>query len=123
MNNLMITAEIPLNGGETRTYTGRFLGLILDDQFNALVQEKDVMRKIETRPSLPLCPVFMKNDNLSGHRFVMTVKKINGNSVAGKQLFVSERLDHAWKVDPGDHRVRLTTVNKKDIYIVEKEGK
>lgn len=120
-NKLQITAEVQLKRGETRTYTGRFLGLLKDDEFNALVQEKEAMKKISTGPSMPLCPVFMRHDILTGMRFVMTAKYINGVATDGKMIFVSERLDRAGHTDPNVRQVRLTTVSQRDIYIEERD--
>lgn len=116
-----VTAEIPLEGNDSRTYTGRLLGLIKDDEFNALVQKVEAMKKVETRPTVALCPMFMEYDEVVGHRFVLATRKINGADVQGKKMFISERLDEVSEVNPNTRKVQLKTASGKFIYLEERD--
>jgi len=79
--------------GKERTYTGRFIGFIKDDEFNALVQNVDkVAARLESKASQDLMDVASRFDKLVGHRFVMTVKKIDGESCLKKMLYITEGL-------------------------------
>jgi hypothetical protein len=95
-----LTMEIGKN--HKRKYTGRFLGFIKDDEFNALVQSsddsKELAHKIESKETKPLIDICSSMDDLVGHRLVMTIKKINDVNVPDKKLFVSEKLHYVHNV-------------------------
>lgn len=90
-----LTIDAP---GDQRKYTGRFLGFITDDEFNALVQRDDKSRelahKIESKETKPLTSVCSALDDVTDYRLVMTIKKINDVNVQGKKLFISEKLNY-----------------------------
>jgi len=79
-------------------YTGRFLGFLKDDEFNALTQNKKVAHKIESRETKNFTDVCSVNDELEGKRLVMAIKKIDGKGIVGKKLFVTEKLDYITQV-------------------------
>jgi hypothetical protein len=105
-------------------YTGRFLGFIKEDEFNALCQSTpEVSTKLESKATQDLIEVSKKFDNMTGYRLVMTVKKVGDKSVLKKTLFVSEDLDIITEVkpalgtDPG--QVRLQSNNGTNDIIVQ----
>jgi hypothetical protein len=98
--------ELETTVGEKKMiYTGRFLGFIKDDEFNALIQNTDeVGPKLESKPTQPLLEVASKFDNMAGYRLVMVVKTENGKSVLAKKLFISESLSMIVAVTPRKER-------------------
>ena len=88
-------------GGEERKYTGRFLGFIKDDEFNALVQNTDkVATRLESKATQDLMEVAAKFDTMVGHRLVMSVKKIDDESCLKKLLYITEGLTIIDSVTP-----------------------
>lgn len=80
-------------GKEELKYTGRFLGFIKDDEFNALVQNSsEVATKLESKATQPIMEIVSKFDNIIGHRLVMTVKKLDDQNVVKKTLLITEGL-------------------------------
>ena len=85
--------------------TGRFIGFIKDDEFNALVQSTDkVGQKLESKATQDIMKVAAKFDKLDGHRLVVVIKKIDGKSVLSKMLYVSEGLTMIDSVVPRDEK-------------------
>lgn len=81
--------------GKSMEYTGRFLGFIKDDEFNALTQTPDeVGTRIESKATQSITKVAVSKDKLAGHRLVMAVKKVGTKAVFTKKLFISGRLDY-----------------------------
>ena len=79
--------------GKEQTYTGRFLGFIKDDEFNALVQNAEkVATRLESKATQPLLDVASKFDTMVGHRLVMTVRKIDDETCVKKVLYITEGL-------------------------------
>jgi len=113
----LIELTIELGDGDRRKYTGRFLGFIKDDEFNALAQNKELAHKIESKESKPLIEVCSATDDLAGHRLVMTVKKINDINIKSKKLFVSNRLHYVHSVGTDD--VEIYQEDSEEISIKE----
>lgn len=89
----LINLFAPTESGETK-YTGRFLGFIKDDEFNALMKNPDkVSTRLESKATQPIVEIASKFDDVVGYRLVMTIKKIDDRSVLRKMLFISERID------------------------------
>jgi hypothetical protein len=87
--------------GKEQTYTGRFLGFIKDDEFNALVQKPDkVATRLESKATQSLMDVATKFDTMIGHRLVMTIKKIGDAEHVSKSLFITEGLTIIDSVTP-----------------------
>jgi len=106
---------------ENKTYTGRFLGFMKDDEFNALVQNGDkVASRIETKATQDIMDTAIKFNDVSGHRLVMAVKEID-RATTNKKLFVSARLNVCRLVDPANGKVTLTTEDQEDVEILEKK--
>jgi hypothetical protein len=80
--------------GKDVEYTGRFLGFIKDDEFNALTQHPDeVGTRLESKATQSLTKVAASKDKLSGVRLIMAIKKVGTKTTFIKKLFVSDRLD------------------------------
>jgi len=90
----IIELTVELDNKEERKYTGRFLGFIKDDEFNALTQSKELAHKIESKETKSITSVCSAMDTLNGQRLVMTIKKINDVNINGRKLFVSEKLNY-----------------------------
>lgn len=107
--------------GKERKYVGRFLGFIKDDEFNGLVQNTDdVANRLESKATQPLTEVAAKFDDIAGHRFVMTVKKIDNETCLKKVLFITERLSMIDSVAPARDK---TWDNTKQAYDPATPGK
>lgn len=127
-NKKFITLKTKVDG-EDRTYRGRFLGFIKDDEFNALVQNaKEVGVKLESKATQPLIDVAAKFDSLLGYRLVMTVRSTTDNvgtthNVSDKTLFITEGLDYISSVIPGSgsggRKVILQGSDAEDITVQE----
>lgn len=79
--------------GTERKYTGRFLGFIKDDEFNALCHNKEVANRIECKETQSLMDSIANRGHLTGYRLVLVIKKVNDVNVKAKKLFISEKLD------------------------------
>jgi len=98
-NLILLTTKV---NGKEQKLTGRFLGFIKDDEFNALYRNaSDVSTKLESKATQPIMDVVPKFDNMAGYRLVMTVRKVDEKSVIRKTLFVSEGLDMITEIKPG----------------------
>ena len=113
----LIELKMEMGNGDQRKYTGRFLGFIKDDEFNALAQDKELAHKIGSKESKSLIDVCSATDDLDGHRIVMTVKKINDINVKEKKLFVSDRLHYVHSVGADD--VEIYQEDSEEITIKE----
>ena len=87
--------------GQENKYTGRFLGFIKDDEFNALVQKTgDVSPRLESKNTQPLMEVAAKFDNMAGYRLIMTIKKINDTTTVKRLLYITKSLTMIDSVSP-----------------------
>jgi len=109
--------------GEDVKYGGRFLGLITNEEFNALFKDKTIQNKAYTKESLPLADIMGLGD-IENLRLVMTVKSRDGEDVPSKTLFVSDRLsmisnETKGKVDGERDEVILNTCNDECLFVKE----
>jgi hypothetical protein len=103
-----------------KRYCGRFLGLIADDEFNALIENiPDVAKRIYTVPTKSAVDVMGNKHNLAGHRLVMALKERGGIVVHGKKLFVSPRLRTAVEVDYSKKTAKMKAEDGGEIRVVE----
>lgn len=102
-------------------YIGRFLGFIKDDEFNAICQSKTAAGKIESKETKPLIEICQKHDDLTGHRLVMVIKKVNNTDILSKQLFISERLSFISSVDPFSKKAVFVSENENNLVMQEIE--
>jgi hypothetical protein len=79
-------------GSNGRTYKGRLLGLITDKEFTSLIKDTDIQKKCYTSATIPLSEIVDNYEDLDGYRMTIAVKEIDGKSVIGQKLFVTERL-------------------------------
>lgn len=111
---------LTITGKQERKYTGRFLGFIKDDEFNALCHSKELANKIECKETQPLMGAIINRSNLSGYRLVLVVKKVNDTAVKDKRLFVSEKLDLISGENEKEKKVIITAENKNQIIVQER---
>lgn len=110
------------SGPDKITYEGRFLGLIRDDEFNALINPKnsrEISARIESKETLPIVRTFQIHPEVIGLRFIMSYKKKNGLSVTGKRLFISDRLELVFEISPCEKLVKMTTESGEDLFLKE----
>jgi hypothetical protein len=112
--------------GKEYTYTGRFLGFIKDDEFNALVQKPgEVSTRLESKGTQPIMDVVGKFSTITGHRLVMTIKKVDDELINKKMLFISEGLDLIDSIpaekDKKNGKVTFKSVNDETIEVQETE--
>lgn len=100
----LIELQTKVEGKDTK-FTGRFLGFIKDDEFNALIHNTEkVAARLESKATQPLMEIAAKFDDVVGHRLIMVVKKLDGVNVIGKQLFITEGLTMIDSVVPRDNK-------------------
>lgn len=75
-----------------KQYSGRLLGLITSEEFNALIKNKSLQTKFLTSETVGIKEINDNYSELNGLRIVVAVKKI-GDTEVTKQLFVSEPLN------------------------------
>lgn len=75
--------------------SGRYLGLLSEDEFSVLLSEKGpkILKKMLTFETKEINSV-PKMDDISGKRLVIAVKKKNGLIALQKEIFVSEPLEY-----------------------------
>lgn len=110
-----------LSDEKEHKYVGRFLGFIKDDEFNAICQSKKAAGKIESKETKPLIEVCQKHDNLIGHRLVMVVKKVDGDAIPSKKLFISKRLNFISSVEPSKKRAVFVSEDETNLVVQETE--
>lgn len=95
-----------------RTYEGRLLGLIDDKQFHALMTRKAFQNKIYSGATVPLAEIAENYPEFKGLRMILAVRKINGETIGGKHLFITERLN----IVGNDDKEGLGILGKDDEY-------
>ena len=100
---MALKSTVKFKTDEKVEYEGRFLGFLKDDEFNALVQNADELAgKIDSKETQSLLKLARSVTDLPGSRFVVAIRKINGENLISKRLFVSPRLDLITEVQ-GNH--------------------
>lgn len=116
MSKKTVTIELCDHG---RTYEGRLLGLIDDKQFHALVTRKVFQNKIFSCATIPLEEIRTNYvEGFNGLRMILAIRKINNDSIGGKHLFVTERLNIIGSDNNGD----LGILGEDDEYYMVEEN-
>ena len=102
-------------------YVGRFIGLIKDDEFNAICQSKKAAGKIESKETKSLMDVCSRYDSLTGYRIVLVIRKTNDITTHKRKLFISERLDFISAVSPNTNEAVFISENGNNLTIQEIE--
>lgn len=100
-----------------KEYKGRFLGLIDDSEFYRVISSRRMQNKIYSSETKPLKEIINYED-FNGLRLVIAVREINGETVGGKHLFISERLNLVGSVGL-DQKIGI--LGKVDEYIIISE--
>ena len=112
--------------GEDVKYKGRLLGLITNEEFNALIDSKEVQNKIYTKGTLPLTDIMGLTD-VEDMRLVMTVRKRGEKEVPAKTLFVSDKItmltyESNGKAEDGKEEVIINTASDECLFVKEVEN-
>lgn len=110
--------------GEDVKYKGRLIGLITNEEFNALVNDKTIQNRIYTKASIPLTDIMGLDEAvIEDMRLVMAVKTRDDENVPGKMLFVSDMLsivaNETEAVDDVQNEVILNTNSQDCIFVKE----
>ncbi len=76
---------------DCKTYYGRLLGLIDDQEFAAMIGDSKLQKKCITKETKPLSDIADNWSDLTGYRLVIALKKVNGIDVC-KKLLITDRL-------------------------------
>ncbi len=117
MSKKYITIEFYSQHG-AQHYTGRCVGLLTDKEFNAIINTKNLQKKLLTGKTVPLVDIANVSE-VQNLRLAVVVKPTN--SVGKKGLFITEPLDLISQfIAPDD----LTLVGIEGSYIMinETEG-
>lgn len=106
-----------------RSYKGRLLGLLDDEEFHAMVMKKRIANKIFSGRTVPLDEIIdyygKKLGDLRGLRLALAIRRIDGEKQGGKHLFITEKLQYITKQDSGE----MCLLGEDDeYYVVRKEG-
>jgi hypothetical protein len=112
--NRKYTAVLIKVNGTIKEYKGRFLGVIKDDEFNALMNSPDMIApKLLTKEAQSV--VDLSSDiHPKGKRFVFAVKKIEDKDVA-KALLVTGKIDMITYVNPNRRVVVVNFESSNDL--------
>lgn len=91
MSKLKRSVNLELCDNDTQ-YEGRLIGLVDDKEFHCIKDSKRVQNKMFSSETKPLKEIADNFSCLNGLRMVIAVKSIDGKSVRGKKLFITERL-------------------------------
>jgi hypothetical protein len=112
--------EVWTGGEDGIKYQGRLLGLITDEEFNAIMNSASLQKRVITKETVPLREITENYKDLSGHRIVLAIKSKNDVVVMGKKLFISERLHLMSYVRDAKGECGIT--GETDSYLFIKEG-
>jgi len=79
-------------GDDNIKYKGRLLGLVTDEEFNAIINSARLQKKVATKETISLKEITDNHKDLAGHRLVLAIKYKDDITSVGKKLFISERL-------------------------------
>ena len=100
-----------------KTYIGRLLGLVDDSEFYRILNSKRTQNKVFSSQTKPLKEI-AGYTRLDGLRLVIAIKEIDGESIGGKHLFITERLNMVGNVET-DQQVGI--LGEEDEYIIISE--
>lgn len=102
------------------TYKGRLLGLINDEEFHAIMIKKRFQNKIFSCRTVLISEIKQNHPKLGGLRLVLAATEVNGKTLNGKHLFITEKLNYVSHADVGDKTIGI--LGDKDEYYTIKEG-
>ena len=120
--NRKVQTQIEVCAGKNNNvkYKGRLLGLITDEEFNAIIKSAGLQKKVATKETVLLSEITDNHKDLSGYRLVLAIKSKDDITVIGKKLFVSERLHLVSYVRPNKNECGIT--GEVNSYMFIKEG-
>jgi len=76
---------------DCKTYYGRLLGIIDDQEFAAMVNDSTLQKRCITKSTKSLLSITDSWYDLTGHRMVLALKKVDGVEVH-KRLLITDKL-------------------------------
>lgn len=102
-----------------KEYSGRLLGLIDDSEFYRVLNSRRVQNKVFSSETKPLKEI-ADYAKFGGLRLVIAVKKVDGEIVGGKHLFITEKLNMVGNVETNQ---QIGILGEWDEYIIISEEK
>ena len=115
----IVEFEIYKDDGKQTSYTGRMLGFVTANEYNAALRDLKIAKRLSTVETTTVKELG-KIADIENLRFAVMLRTKNGVPVVGKKLFFSERLSITSNlIDPDD----ITFVTQSDacILLTEKE--
>lgn len=121
----VVETELNLYTGTRKSYIGRFLGFLREEEWAKTLGNPEITSRIETRPSQSLIACCKKvNENnwgLKGIRFVLSIKESGGKPAIIKFLLISDKLNYISEMKPDTREVVFVTMKGEHIFMKEKE--
>ena len=99
---------------------GRLLGLVNDKEFNAIVANKKLQKKVLTKATIPLDSITKYHQSLEDFRVVAAIRARDGAQFHPARLFISDKLSVVSFVQP-DGNCAFTDRGQAYIMIEERE--
>jgi hypothetical protein len=128
MDKGLTEVEVYEEDKDLTTYVGRVLGLVTPEEFNALIRNKNLQRKILSAATVKCSEIAdIEEDLIRDMRLVVDVKKKDENKNLPRTVLVSSPIDFINNIDMGS-TVGSTniSINCEDgtyVLISEKRGK
>lgn len=109
-------------GNDTKKYKGRLIGLVDEKEFSKIISSKMIQSRIATAETMPLKEIAEGYDDLNNLRMVVSLKEVDGESVFGKRLFITERLGYISAMSPDRSELSVTGDKGSWMMISEEES-
>ncbi len=103
-------------------FKGRLLGLVNDIEFNAIVNSKELQKKVLTKETISLADITKNYQTLEDYRVVIAIKERDGEIFHPARLFISDKLGVVSFVQP-DGNCGFTDRGQAYILMEEEEVK
>jgi hypothetical protein len=123
----MISLNLYDSSFDCKTYYGRLLGIIDDQEFAAMLSDPKLQSRCMTKSTKSLSDITDTWYDLTGYRLVMALRKIDGKEVF-KRLLVTDKLGLVSFIRSAGEKslldVGISVADDKDsyIYMQEEEG-
>lgn len=106
------------DGTKVVTYVGRCLGLLTQEQFNAVIQREEVFRKLYTVPTKKLREIG-KRDIVENFRLAFALKKKGGEEIHRKKILFTGPLEFISEVKSNGDSIFINSKNKEFLIVEE----
>jgi len=80
------------NGRESDIIEGRLLGMVTDEQYRAMMQDKSLVNRLSTVPTKSLSEIASLKD-VANMRLALVIKSRNNKPISRRQMFFSAPFD------------------------------